>query len=156
MTAQVSEAVTERMAQALRDDATESFSTTSHAAACLLPLLNELGWHNYARELIEALPHFSEELDLVDLRNILVTLGYESSPIKTRIIDIKEELYPCLFLGNDDQLLVLLEREENQVKYFDPSTERNTVEDILWAKGTAYVFTDTHPSHGISSSENNQ
>lgn len=156
MTAQVSGAVTERMAQALRDDATESFSTTSHAAACLLPLLNELGWHNYARELIEALPHFSEELDLVDLRNILVTLGYESSPINTRIIDIKEELYPCLFLGKDDQLLVLLEREENQVKYFDPSTERNTVEDILWAKGTAYVFTDTHPSHGISSSENNQ
>jgi ATP-binding cassette, subfamily C, bacterial LapB len=156
MTTQAPPVVTERMAQALRDDATESFSTTSHAAACLLPLLNELGWHNYARELIEALPHFSDELDLIDLRNILVTLGYESSPMHTRIYNIKEELYPCLFQGDDGQLLVLLERDGNLVKYYDPEQEENLVQDILWAKGTAYVFTDTQPTHGIGSSNNTQ
>ena len=43
---------------ALRNDRIDEFTTTSPYAACLLPLLNELGWNNYARELVEALPLF--------------------------------------------------------------------------------------------------
>ena len=43
-----------------------------------MPILSELGWRSYKRELIEAIPHFANHLDLVDLRNMLVTLGYES------------------------------------------------------------------------------
>ena len=43
------EIVSEHLAEALRNDQIEDFSTASPYAACLLPLLKELGWHNYAR-----------------------------------------------------------------------------------------------------------
>ena len=131
---------------ALRNDRIEEFTTTSPCAACLMPLLKELGWNNYARELVEALPHFSEQFDLIDLRNILVTLGYESSAITSRIDSIKPELYPCLFQSDRGDLYVLTSREGDLVTYFDATQQRECTGDILWDKGTVYVFTDTHPS----------
>lgn len=142
-----------RLADALRNDKIENFKADSPIAACLIPLLKELGWHNYARDLLEALPHFAERLDLVDLRNILVTLGYESSPIKTRIQDIKSELYPCLFVSDDGDICVLRDKDNNTgiVRCFDAHSEKykNLTSDTM--HGTAYVFTDTHPSHGMGS-----
>ncbi len=150
------EIVSEHLAEALRNNQIDSFCTSSPYAACLLPLLKELGWHNYARELLEALPHFSEQLDLVDLRNILVTLGYDSSPLKTRINDLKSELYPCLFISRDNDIYLLIERDGKKVRYFDAKQEITKVGDILQDKGTAYVFTDTHPTHGVSQLHPNQ
>ena len=140
-----SEIVSERLVDALRHDRTDEFTTTSPCAACLLPLLNELGWNNYARELVEALPHFSEQFDLIDLRNILVTLGYESSPVSSRIDAIKPELYPCLFHSDRGELYVLISRADDLVTYFDASRQRMLTSDILHDRGTAYLFTDTHP-----------
>lgn len=142
----------ERLAEALRDDDLENFHDESPYASCIIPLLKELGWHNYARELLEALPHFSERLDLVDLRNILVTLGYESSARKTRVMDIKPELYPCLFVSDDGEVRVLLNREGYKVTSFNAQTEEYETIRPTSLGGTAYVFTDTHPSHGISDS----
>ena len=152
----VHEIVSEHLAEALRNDQIEGFSTASPYAACLLPLLKELGWHNYARELIEALPHFAEQFDLVDLRNILVTLGYESSPLKTRVNDLKSELYPCLFISRENAIYLLIERDHDKVKYFDAKQETIKVGDILEDKGTAYVFTDTSTTHGVSQLHKNQ
>ena len=150
------EIVSEHLAAALRNDQIEDFSTASPYAACLLPLLRELGWQNYARELIEALPHFAEQFDLVDLRNILVTLGYESCPLKTRVNDLKSELYPCLFISRDNAIYLLIERDHGKVKYFDAKQETIEVGDILGEKGTAYVFTDTGTTHGVSQLHRNQ
>lgn len=150
------EIVSEHLAEALRNNQIDGFCTSSPYAACLLPLLKELGWHNYARELLEALPHFSEQLDLVDLRNILVTLGYDSSPLKTRINDLKSELYPCLFISRDNDIYLLIERDGEKVRYFDAKQEITKVGDILQDNGTAYVFTDTHPTHGVSQLHPNQ
>ncbi|MCP5409195.1 MAG: peptidase domain-containing ABC transporter [Chromatiaceae bacterium] len=140
------EIVSERLVDALRNDRIDEFTTTSPYAACLLPLLNELGWNNYARELVEALPHFAEQFDLIDLRNILVTLGYESSPINGRIDAVKPELYPCLFQSDRGELYVLIRREGSLVTYFDATRQQQLTGDILWDRGTAYLFTDTHPS----------
>ncbi len=141
------EIVSEKLAEALRQDKTDDFNKVSPYAACLLPLLRELGWHHYTRELVESLPHFSEQFDLVDLRNVLVNLGYESSPIETRIESIKPELYPCLFISRDGDVYVLIERDENLVRYFDAQKHKTVDADILWDRGTAYVFTDTHPAN---------
>jgi len=143
--------VSEQLASALRNDETEKFSTTSPYAACLFPLLEALGWHNYARELVEALPHFSDQFDLIDLRNILVSLGYESSPSEGRRIEsLKPELYPCLFIANDGRIRVLLDRQGDLVRHFDSQDQTTCTANILREKGTVYLFTDTHPSHGIT------
>ncbi len=144
----------ERLAEALRNDTLDDFHDNSPYAACIIPLLKELGWHNYARELLEALPHFSEHLELVDLRNILVTLGYNSAPKQTQIKSIKVELYPCLFVSETGEVTVLLNKINNNIITFNAHTEKyesiKADSKLANSKGTAYVFTDTHPSHGIT------
>ncbi|PCI06193.1 MAG: lantibiotic ABC transporter [Gammaproteobacteria bacterium] len=143
----------ERLAEALRNDKLDEFHDDSPYASCIIPLLKELGWHNYARELLEALPHFSNKLDLVDLRNILVNIGYESSPKKTCLSDIKPELYPCLFVTDEGEVRVLLNKENNKVSSFNAQTEEYEIIRPTDISGTAYVFTDTHPSHGMTAND---
>jgi len=140
----------ERLAEALRNDNLDDFHDDSPYAACIIPLLKELGWHNYARELLEALPHYSNHLELVDLRNILVTIGYDSTPKETNIESIKAELYPCLFISKDGEVRVLLDRENDDISSFNAQTNKYEFLQSRDTKGTAYVFTDTHPSHGVT------
>lgn len=140
----------ERLAEALRNDTLDDFHDDSPYASCIIPLLKELGWHNYARELLEALPHYSNKIDLVDLRNILVTIGYDSTPKKTLLKDIHSELYPCLFVSDAGTVKVLLNRENLKISSFNAQTEEYEVIQPSNIKGTAYVFTDTHPSHGMT------
>ncbi|MES9902071.1 MAG: peptidase domain-containing ABC transporter [Sedimenticola sp.] len=139
--------LSEELADALRHNRVESFKTTSLFAGCLLPLVKALGWHQYARELVEALPHFSEDINLVDLRNILVTLGYESAPKKIRLDEIRSELYPALFVGNRGQVLVLVEHLGDKIRYFDAVANTYKEQQAQPIRGTAYLFTDKHPSH---------
>ena len=143
----------ERLAEALRNDNIAEFRDDSPYAASIIPLLKELGWHNFARELLEALPHFSNHIDLVELRNILVTLGYKSAPKKTRIQSIQPELYPCLFVTENNEVRVLLQRDGNNISSFNAHTEKYEPIKPDNTKGTAYVFTDTHTSHGVTAND---
>ena len=70
VTQQKSDALSEILTAALRTDTLDTLQPESPYAACLLPLLRSLGWNHYARELIEALPHFSDYLELVDLEPV--------------------------------------------------------------------------------------
>lgn len=148
----VSEIVSEKLAEALRNEQSEAFITTSPYVACLLPLLRELGWYNSTRNLIEALPHFSEQIDLVDLRNILVCLGYESSPLHTRIEAIKPELFPCLFVSQNNDVYILMDRQGDQVRFFDAQRQAIHDANLTSIKGTVYVFTDVHSAQAAESS----
>lgn len=143
----------ERLAEALRNDALDDFHDDSPYAVCIIPLLKELGWHNFARELLEALPHFSNHLELVDLRNILVTLGYDSTPKKTQLNAIHAELYPCLFVSDEGDIRVLIKREGYEVSTFNALSNEYEVISPKNTSGTAYVFTDTHPSHGMTTND---
>ena len=66
------------LADALRRQEVDNFEASSRFASCLMPLLSSLGWDGNTRELMEALPHFARRLDLIDLRNSLSDLGFES------------------------------------------------------------------------------
>ncbi len=145
----------EKFAEALRNNKMDDFSAGSPYAACLVPLLNALGWKNMVRELIEALPHFAKELDLVDLRNILVNLGYESSPHATQLNQLQAELYPCIFISNSNDIYVLCKKDENQISYFDAQREQtfSSASDELDLEGIAYLFTDRNASHNTLNSK---
>jgi ATP-binding cassette subfamily C protein/ATP-binding cassette subfamily C protein LapB len=135
----------------LRNDDISGFSDVSPFAACLFPILEAFGKQNINRELLEALPHFSQGLDLIDLRNILVNLGYESDPVSTAATEIRAELYPALFVASDGDILVLTDRVGEAISYFDAHTRQHRTEqaDHLLKRGTAYLFTDKHPTHGV-------
>jgi ATP-binding cassette subfamily C protein/ATP-binding cassette subfamily C protein LapB len=145
----------EQLADDLRNNTETAFKEVSPFSACLLPLLRELGWNNYAKELIEALPHFSAQIDLIDLRNILATLGYESTPVKTTISDLKKELYPALFISDNNQVLLLQGLEEEKIFFYDPQNDSYETTDELNLQGTVYLFTDNHGHHSSNTPELN-
>lgn len=142
----------ERFAEALRSKRLDSFSDESPYAASLFPLLKALGWKNIDRELMEALPHFAKDIDLVDMRNMLVSLGYESTPLKTKANLIKSELYPCLFVADDETVLILQENSDGEISYFDAQQERETIlkSAELDIKGVAYLFTHAAPEASVN------
>ena len=137
--------------RALREHDLESFSEVSPAAACLFPILEALGRSNINRELLESVPHFAGSLDLVDLRNILVNLGYESDAVSRSVDDIRPELYPVLYATLEGELFVLTDRDKDTVSFFDAQRRECRSESVsaLRLRGTAYLFTDKHPTHGV-------
>lgn len=141
----------DRGVDALRNGALDDFASTSPYAASLQPLLEALGRNTISRELLEAMPHFASELDLVDFRNILVNLGYESDPSQRTADSIPTELYPALFESDQGDIWVLTERNGDKISYFDAHERayRHAEASELNLDGTAYLFTDKHPTHGV-------
>ncbi len=139
----------------LRDGDTEAFAKGSVFAACLLPILTALGREGINRELLESMPHFAGKLDLTDLRNILVSQGYVSDAQTRRINAIPAELYPVLFTAPGEDPKVLTERNGEYIEYYDTGTRsyRSELAKSMDNPGTAYVFTDKSPSHGVKQNQ---
>ena len=110
----------------------------SDVAACLMPLLKALGWHGDPRGLAEALPHFTDTLDIEDLRAVLANLNYASYPMALRLRDIDPRLLPCLFLPDKGAALVVLKREGDSVTVFNGELSTVTKIDVRGQRGTAY------------------
>ncbi len=94
------------LARGLRRHGLDIVEGQSSLSSCLMPLLEALNWRGDLRDVAEALPHFADDIDLIDLRNAFVTLGYESHPHDVKIQDIDQRLMPCLFVGADGQSVV--------------------------------------------------
>lgn len=141
--------VSEKLGNAIREGRLDDIENISPYAACIVPLLNALGWRTYQRELIEALPHFVDQIDLVDLRNLLVTLGYESDESSVSIENLNSDLLPALFVGEKGDVWVLLEKSDKQVLLFDGVSKTSYEKDIEKCKGVVYLFTDVRPTHAL-------
>lgn len=141
---------------ALRRNDIDAFSAGSPYAACLFPILKAFGRDSISRELLEAMPHFAQSIDLVDLRNILVNLGYESDPQVIDIQALKPELYPVLFVADNDDIFVLSERKDDIIDYFDAQASEYKTATVaaIARRGTAYLFTDKSPTHGVKQQQN--
>ena len=138
-----------RIAEAIRRGDMDGIAAASPYAACLMPLLNALGWRTYANDLIEALPHFADHFDLTDLRNMLVILGYESDAANISTRDLADDLLPCLFLSTGGRIFVIKERDGDAIRYYDAHNHEDR-EDRLQLRGTAFVFTDANATHAVS------
>ncbi len=145
--------MSERLSNAIRNKTYSKIAELSPYAACIMPILTELGWRSYKRELIESIPHFSNHIDLVDLRNMLVTLGYESDEKCTSVEKICPTLLPCLFESDSGGIYVIKEKSEVSATYFDAHKNKYFTDNILKEKGTAYYFTDMHPTHAMTGLE---
>ncbi len=147
--------VSEKLGNAIRAGRLDEIEEISPFAACIVPLLNALGWRTYQRELIEALPHYVDQIDLVDLRNLLVTLGYESDESNTSIDKLSDDLLPALFVGEQGEVWVLLEKTADKVFLFDAVKKDSRELSIEHYKGKVYLFTDTRPTHALPVSNQN-
>lgn len=86
---------------------------------CLSPLLEQLGWKEDDRHFLEALPHLNERMDLIDLRNVMVNLGFTSNTSKSKG-KLSSYHLPCLYIEKKTQrVFVVLERGEGEYKAID-------------------------------------
>lgn len=145
--------ISERLSNAIRNKSYSKIAELSPYAACIMPILSELGWRSYKRELIESIPHFANHIDLVDLRNMLVTLGYESDEKNTSVENICSTLLPCLFESASGGIYVITKITDDNATFFDAHKNDYCTDNILKEKGIAYYFTDMHPTHAMTGME---
>lgn len=109
---------------------------------CLQPLLNSLNWRGDERHVAEALPHFMNSLDVTSLRNVMATLHYQSRPLKLDLTRIDRRLFPCLFLPDNGDAMVLLGYEPGGLRVFDGGLNEERILPRGKANGTAYFFSE--------------
>lgn len=107
--------------------------------ACLMPMLSSLGWLGSQTELLEALPHVADRLDLIDFRNTLAELGYRSERHTGRMRRIDTRLLPCLFLVGGRAPIVVHARTERGFRIFDSADQ--TVREIDGKGLSGYYYT---------------
>ncbi|MBL4603100.1 MAG: ATP-binding cassette domain-containing protein [Emcibacteraceae bacterium] len=124
-----------------------SFNAESSFAACILPLLQALGWRGQTRYLFEALPHFADTLTLTELRNTLAHLHYKTEQVEDVDLNVVDDrLFPCLFTNNDGKPYVLLARDDKGIKVFDSELKSEVYLDESEIIGNAYFLSSKHDS----------
>ena len=122
-----------------------SFKATSSFAACMLPLLQALGWRGQTRYLFEALPHFADTLTLTEFRNTLANLHYKTDPVENVDLNtVDPRLFPCLFTNQDGKPYVLLSKDDEGIKVFDSELKKETYLDESEMRGNAYFLSTKH------------
>ena len=135
-----------RLGRVLQGGELGGFRAISDVAACLLPLLDALGWRGDPRRVAEALPHFANTLDVEGLRGVLANLNYTSRSAEVALSELDPRLLPCLFVPNDGSALVLLRRHEDRFSVFDGASAEPTEIDGGILAGKVYLFTPVEPT----------
>ncbi len=122
-----------------------SFKATSSYAACMLPLLQALGWRGQTRYLFEALPHFANTLTLTEFRNTLANLHYKTEAVEdVDLASVDPRLFPCLFTNKDEKPYVLLSKDERGIKVYDSELKVEIYLDESEYIGNAYFLSTKH------------
>jgi len=130
----------DELGNALRKGGVGDFDAASPFAACLMPLLDVLGWHGSMRELMESLPHFANDLDLMDLRNVLAHLGFDSHELKAQVHELDPRLFPAMVRDEKGHVLVILRREEQGFLIFDADAREERHQKTLPQSTDILIF----------------
>ena len=127
--------------EALQEGDLARFDATSQYAACLMPLLQSVGWDGSTRELAEALPHYASSLDLEDLRDVMARLGFTSLERKTNTGDeLDHRLLPCLFVTDHNDVFVLHSHDGIDAMGFSGVEKQYVQIPLRELRGYAYVI----------------
>ncbi len=146
--------LSEQIADAFREEKYDKVASLSPYAACLIPLLQALGFRATCRDVLESMPHFASRLDLIDLRNMLVNLGFESDALDTDLRDVNVDLLPCLFVSANGSVYVITDRKGKEFCYYDAQKNKELTGKLRIKNGTAYVFTDSNSTHAVAQGAN--
>ncbi len=112
----------------------------SDIAACLPILLRHLGWDRTPRHIIEAMPHFADDLDSSQLRRILSNLNIITHPTKLKLSQLDPRLTPCLFKPANEAALVILEHNDTTAIVYDGKRKKTLEINTKGLTGTAYLI----------------
>lgn len=116
------------------------FQAMTDLAACVLPLLTALNWEGDLIHVAEALPHFSEKLELTDLLNVMANLGYKSRSLRVVPAQMDTRLMPCLFTPDKGLAVVLVRREGDGVQMFSSAMGTYVQTGMPNVPGTVHLF----------------
>ncbi|MCK5424607.1 MAG: peptidase domain-containing ABC transporter [Emcibacter sp.] len=134
----------DQMSEAVKTGKIGSFSAKTPFASCLIPLLNALGWRGDTRGLFEALPHFTDSLDLTEFRNTLAHLHFKTVQTFACVSQIDERLFPCIFADSEDHPIVLLSREGDDIRVYDSADRKEKNLEDISLMGKAYFISSEH------------
>jgi len=117
-----------------------TFRKVNDLAACFPLLLKAMGWRRSSRDVVEALPYFTDTLDITGYENGMAQLGFTCHKSECVIGDIDARLAPCLFIPAHGDAFVILERHDGTflVSSDMESEPRQITNTNLF--GTAFFF----------------
>jgi len=118
----------------------DELTSSTDLSACLMPLLQAMQWRGTNRQIAEALPHFTEELDITGFLNVMANLRFGCRQVRTRLDRMDSRLMPCLFVPRRGPAMVLLRQSDLDIRAFDPELGMETNLEIGDWEGTAYLF----------------
>ncbi|MBK1637446.1 hypothetical protein CKO24_00040 [Rhodothalassium salexigens DSM 2132] len=133
------------LAASLREGQIGAFKAESDVAACLMPLLRALNWRGTGRRIVEAMPHFANDLTLADLRNTLAELGYRTVARPLRQAGaVDPRVLPALLMTEDGRPYVLYgRRADGGFDVFDGRARGEAVLAETEITGTLFLVATT-------------
>lgn len=116
-----------------------AFRETNELSVLIAPLLREIGWRGAARDVIEALPYYEQQLDITGLSNALSRLGFRVTERHGDIETIDDRGYPCLVLPETGPAVLLLEKRIDGYTVCD-NLEQTSVRHEAFGNGRALFF----------------
>lgn len=116
------------------------FAHSSDISACLTPLLQALEVNFNEVQIFEALPHFTEDLDIDGLRNTLANLQFESKSVDIKLADLDPRALPVLYIPNHGSAMVVLFFTGEEALVFDGGVRQNRRIKTAHINGEAYFF----------------
>jgi ATP-binding cassette subfamily C protein LapB len=116
------------------------FTQNSDISACLNPLLQSLEVNFNEVQIFEALPHFTQGLDIDGLRNTLANLQFESKSVAIKLADIDPRALPVLYLPDHGSAMVILFFTGEEALVFDGGAQQNKRIKTANIDGEAYFF----------------
>ncbi|MCZ6861507.1 MAG: ATP-binding cassette domain-containing protein [Alphaproteobacteria bacterium] len=134
----VEERAPQTLQDALREGKIGKIQSSSHFAACLMPLLEALIWRGDPVLVAEALPHFATSLDLVGFRNTLANLNFATTSHRIPLSRIDARLAPCIYVPDNGVPMVVTLVDINGIHVFDSGSGKISILADPGITGIAY------------------
>ncbi len=121
----------------------QHFSKPNDLVNVLEELVLALNWNGDYRQLIEALPHFSDNLDLTSFLNVMAAIGYNNESAHMHLNKIPNSFLPCLFIPDSGAAMAIISKDDkaNSVVVVEGDSGVGKSIELSSMHGTVYHFT---------------
>lgn len=126
--------------QHVQETVFSQFKVTSDLASCLTVLLELLNVRNSAREVAEALPYYTDSLDLAGFQNTMAQLGYRMTEVCDSLGALDARALPCLFVPDDGMAFVVMGRLGHLLRVKTDPLMTPRQETDLSMRGRAFFY----------------
>lgn len=108
------------------------------AEACLVAVLDALGWTGDPRHIFEAMPHLARLESMAMLRTVLQRLSVRTEPLKIAPSQLQSYLMPCLLDGPEGPQVVLGRTADGRLRVYDGASSAAADRDPAELRGRLY------------------